>query len=159
MAVVGVPCFDSSANQNTRQHQNQYLELQDLFLLFSERDLSNVCLQRFILCALSIGFILVIKCRCLIFCLVGLTHQNMKCLGKIYRMEKHLVHWEMDSRRGHNILINGYGISEGKSNLAARSFGYGMRWTSMIWKENFNSQTKGILNHNLNNKELFDRQG
>ena len=52
----------------------------------------------------------------------------MKGLGKIYRMEKHLVHWEMESRRGHNILINGYGISEGKSNLATGSFGF---WNEM----------------------------
>ena len=76
--------------------------------------------------------------------MVELIQQNMKGLGKIYRMEKHMVHWEMESKRGHDILINGYGISEGKSNLAARSFGFGMRWTSMIWKEKFNSQTKGI---------------
>ena len=67
----------------------------------------------------------------------------MKGLRKIHRMEKNLVHWEMKSRRGHNILINGYGILEGKSNLAAGSFGFEMRWTSMIWKEKFNSQTKG----------------
>ena len=77
-------------------------------------------------------------------CLVELIQQNMKGLGKIYRVEKDLVHWEMESRRSHNTLITGYGISEGKSNLAAGSFGFGMRWTSMIWKEKFNSQTKGI---------------
>ena len=52
----------------------------------------------------------------------------MKGIGKINRMEKHLVHWEMESRRGHNILINGYGISEGKSNLATGSFGF---WNEM----------------------------
>ena len=69
---VGVPCFDSLENQKTRQHQNQYLEFQDLVLLFSEMDLSNVCLKRFILCAFSIGFRLVIKCRCLFVCLVEL---------------------------------------------------------------------------------------
>ena len=68
----------------------------------------------------------------------------MKDLGKIYRMEEHLFHWVMESKRGHNILINGYGILEGKSNLATGSFGFGMRWTSMIWKEKFYSQTKGI---------------
>ena len=50
-------------------------------------------------------------------------------------IEEHLVHWEMESKRGHDILINGYGISKGKSNLAAGSFGFEMRWTSMIWKE------------------------
>ena len=50
----------------------------------------------------------------------------------------------MESKRGHDILIDGYGISEGKSNLAAGSFGFGMRWTLMMWKEKFNSQTKGI---------------
>ena len=68
---VGVPCFDSLENKNTRKHHNQSLELQDLVLLFSERDFSNVCLQRFILCAFGIGFRLVIKCRCLFVCLVG----------------------------------------------------------------------------------------
>ena len=79
-------------------------------------------------------------------CLVGMIHQNMKGLGNIYRMEKHLVHWEMESKRGHDTLINGYGISEGKSNLAAGSFGFGMRWTSMIWKEKFNSQQREFEN-------------
>ena len=73
-------------------------------------------------------FRLVIKCMCLFFCLVGLAQQNMKGLGKTYRMEEHLVHWAMESRRGHNILINGYGISEGKSNLATGSFGF---WNEM----------------------------
>ena len=52
----------------------------------------------------------------------------MKGLGERYRMEKHLVHWEMESKRGHNTLINGYGISEVKSNLATRSFGF---WNEM----------------------------
>ena len=60
--------------------------------------------------------------------LVGMIQQNMKDLGKIHIMEKHLVHWEMESRRGHNILINGYGISKGKSNLATGSFGF---WNEM----------------------------
>ena len=46
----------------------------------------------------------------------------MKGLGKIHRMEKHLVHWAMESRKGHKKLIKGYGISEGKSNLATGSF-------------------------------------
>ena len=98
------------------------------------------------MCALSIGFRIVVKCRCLFVCLVELMQQNMKGLGKIYRMEKHLVHWEMESRRGHNILINGYGISKGKSNLATVSFGFGMRWTSMIWKEKFDSQRREFEN-------------
>ena len=141
---VGVLCFDSLENKKIRQHQNQSLEFQDLVLLLSERDLSNVFLHRFFLCALNIGFRIVIKCRCLFIFLVGLIPQNIKDLGKIYRTKKHLVHWAMESRRGHNILINGYGISEGKSNLATGSFGFGMRWTSMIWKEKFNYQTKGI---------------
>ena len=70
----------------------------------------------------------------------------MKGLGKIHRMEKNLVHWAMESRKGHRKLIKGYGISEGKSNLAVGSFGFGMRWTSMIWKENFNSQQREIEN-------------
>ena len=66
---VGIPCFESLANQKTRQQQNQYLELQDLVLLLSERDLSNyLLLQRFILCALSIGFRLVIKCSVYFVC-------------------------------------------------------------------------------------------
>ena len=56
----------------------------------------------------------------------------MKGLGKIYIMKEHPVHWEMESKRGDNILVNGYGISEGKYNLATRSFGFGMRWTSMV---------------------------
>ena len=34
----------------------------------------------------------------------------------------------MESKIGHNILINGYGISEGKSNLATGSFGF---WSEM----------------------------
>ena len=46
----------------------------------------------------------------------------MKGLGKIYKMEKHRIQWAMESKRGHNILINGYGILEGKSNLATGSF-------------------------------------
>ena len=82
-------------------------------------------------------------------CLVGwieLIQQNRKGLGKIHRMEKHLVHWAMESRKGHNKLINGYGISEGKSNLATGSFGFGMRWALMIWKEKFNSQRREIEN-------------
>ena len=82
----------------------------------------------------------------LFVCLVELIQENMKGLEKIYRMEKHLVHWEMESRRGHNILINGYGILEGKYNLAAGSFGFGMRWTSMIWKEKFDSQRRELEN-------------
>ena len=73
-------------------------------------------------------FRLVIKSRCLFVWLVGLIHQNMKDLGKIYRMEEHLFHWEMESKGGYNILINGYGISEGKSNLATGSFGF---WNEM----------------------------
>ena len=73
-------------------------------------------------------FRIVIKCRCLFICLVGLIQQNMKGLGKIYRTEKYLVYWEKESRKGHNKLINGYGISEGKSNLATRSFGF---WNEM----------------------------
>ena len=71
-------------------------------------------------------FRLVIKC--LFFWLVELIQQNMKDLGKINRMEKHLVHWAMESKRGHNTLINGYGISEGKSNLVTRFFGF---WNEM----------------------------
>ena len=94
---VGVPCFDSLANQKKRQHQNQSLEFQDLVLLLSERDLSNICLQRFILCALSMDFRLVINCRCL-FGWIEMIQQNMKGLGKIDRKKKYLVHWAMDSK-------------------------------------------------------------
>ena len=52
----------------------------------------------------------------------------MKGLGKIDRKGKCLIHWVMESKGGHNILINGYGISEGKSNLATGSFGF---WNEM----------------------------
>ena len=77
--LVGVLCFDSLANQKTTQHQNQSVELQDLVLLLSERDLSNyLFLQRFILCALSIGFRLVIKCKCLFIFLVGIDTAEPK---------------------------------------------------------------------------------
>ena len=41
METVGLLCFDSLENKKTRKHQNQSLELQDLVLLLSERDLSN----------------------------------------------------------------------------------------------------------------------
>ena len=41
----------------------------------------------------------------------------MKDLGKIYRMEKHLVHWAMESKRGYDKIINGYGISKGNLTL------------------------------------------
>ena len=95
--AVGVPCFDSLENQKTRQHQNQSLEFQDLVLLFSERDLSNICLQRFILFALVMDFRLVITCICL-FGWVELIQQNMKGLGKIDRKRKYLVHWAMESK-------------------------------------------------------------
>ena len=64
-------------------------------------------------------------------CLFGwieLIQQNMKGLGKIYRTEKYLVHWAMESRKGHNKLINGYGISKGKFNLAIGSFCF---WNEM----------------------------
>ena len=49
-------------------------------------------------------------------------------------------------KRDHEKLINGYGISKGKSNLDAGSFGFGMRWTSMIWKEKFNPQQRELGN-------------
>ena len=52
----------------------------------------------------------------------------MKGLRKIHRMEKILIHWAMELRKGHNILIKGYGISKGKSNLATGSFGF---WNEM----------------------------
>ena len=57
-----------------------------------------------------------------------MIQKNMKGLGKIYRTEKYLVHWAMESRRGYNKLINGYGILKGKSNLATGSFGF---WNEM----------------------------
>ena len=34
-----------------------------------------------------------------------------------------------------------------------------MRWTLMNWKEKLNSQQRELKNHNLKNKEVFDRQG
>ena len=61
-------------------------------------------------------FRLVIKCRCLFVWLVELIQQNMKGIGKVGRKKKYQLHWEMESKRGHEKLINGYGISEGKSN-------------------------------------------
>ena len=57
-----------------------------------------------------------------------LIQQNIKGLGKIYRTVKYLFHWVMESKRGHDKLINGSGISEGKSNLATGSFGF---WNEM----------------------------
>ena len=68
-------------------------------------------------------FRLVIKCRCLFVCLVELIQQNMKGLGKAGRKE-YQFHWAMESKRGYDKLINGYGISKGKSNLATGSFGF-----------------------------------
>ena len=70
------------------------------------------------MCALSIGFRLVIKCKCLFVCLVELIQKNIKGLGKIDRKGKCQFHWEMESKKGYDKLINGYGISKGKSNLA-----------------------------------------
>ena len=63
-----------------------------------------------------------------LFSWMELIQQNMKGLGKIYRTKKYLVRWAMESRKGHNIFINGYGISEGKYNLATGSFGF---WNEM----------------------------
>ena len=62
------------------------------------------------MCALDIGFRLVMKCKCLFVWLVGLIQKNVKGLGKICRTEKHLIHWEMELRRGYDKIINGYGI-------------------------------------------------
>ena len=98
------------------------------------------------MCALNIGFRLVIKCNFLFICLVELIQQNLKGLEKIDRKGKCQLHWEIESKRGHDKLINGYGISKGKSNLAIGSFGFGMRWTLMIWKEKFNYQQREIEN-------------
>ena len=53
---------------------------------------------------------------------VELIQHNIKGLGKIYRTVKYLFHWAMESRKGYNTLIKGYGISKGKSNLATGSF-------------------------------------
>ena len=54
--------------------------------------------------------------------------QNIKGLGKIDRKRKCQLHWAMESKRGHEKLINGYGISKGKSNLATGSFCF---WNEM----------------------------
>ena len=89
-------------------------------------------------------FRLVIKCRCLIVCLVGLIQQNMKDLGKVGRMEKNLVHWVMELKRGHDKIINGYGISEGKSNLATGSFGFWNEMDINDLEREFKFSTKGI---------------
>ena len=68
----------------------------------------------------------------------------MKGIGKIYRIEEDLVHWEIESRSGHNILINGYGISKGKSNLATGSFGFVNEMDINDLKREFEFSTKGI---------------
>ena len=126
---VGVPCFDSLANQKTRQHQNQSLELQDLVLLFSERDLSKVCFAKVYLVCFQYWFLdQLLSVGICLFGWVELIQQNIKILGKIYRTVKYLFHWAMESKRGHNILIKGYGISKGKSNLATGSFCF---WNGM----------------------------
>ena len=66
-------------------------------------------------------------------------------------MEKHLVHWEMESERDHNILINGYGISEGKSNLATGYFGF---WNEM----DINNLEREVLFSNKGNlKAQFEQ--
>ena len=45
-----------------------------------------------------------------------------------------------------------------ESNLVAGSFGFGMRWTSMIWKEKLNSQQRELEKHDLSIKRyLIDR--
>ena len=76
------------------------------------------------------------------FVWLELIQQNIKGLGKIDRKGKCQFYWAMESKRSHEKLINGYGISKGKYNLATGSFGFEMRWTSMIWKENFNPQQR-----------------
>ena len=84
----------------------------------------------------------------------------MKGLGKIDRKGKCLIHWAMESRRGHEKLINGYGISKGKSNLAIGSFGF-LEWDGHQWfgKRNLILNEGNFKKYNLNNKEIFDRKG
>ena len=48
----------------------------------------------------------------------------MKGLGKAGRKEEYQFHWAMESKRGYDKLINGYGISNGNFNLAIGSFGF-----------------------------------
>ena len=68
----------------------------------------------------------------------------MKGLGKIDRKGKCLIHWAMESRRGHDKLINGYGISKGKSNLATRPFGFVNEMDINDLEREFEFSTKGI---------------
>ena len=50
----------------------------------------------------------------------------------------------MESKRGHDKLINGYGISEGKSNLATGSFGFWNEMDINDLEREFTFSTKGI---------------
>ena len=68
----------------------------------------------------------------------------MKGLGKIDRKGKCMIHWAMESRRGHNKLINGYGIPKGKSNLATGSFGFVNEMDINDLEREFEFSTKGI---------------
>ena len=65
----------------------------------------------------------------------------------------------MESKRGYDKLINGYGISKGKSNLAVGSFGFWNEMDINDLEREFKFSTKGIWKHKLNNKEVFDRHG
>ena len=68
----------------------------------------------------------------------------MKGLGKIGRKEKCQIHWVMNSRRSYEKLINGYGISKGKFNLATRSFGFVNEMDINDLERDFEFSTKEI---------------
>ena len=112
----------------------------------SQRGISQIiCFINGLSCVLWIlVFRLVIKCRCLIVCLVELIQQNMKDLGKVGRKRKQKLHWAMESKRDHDKLINGYGISEGKSNLATGSFCFWNEMDINDLKREVKFSTKGI---------------
>ena len=50
----------------------------------------------------------------------------------------------MESRKGYEKLINGYGISKGKYNLAMRSFGFVNEMDINDLEGEFEFSTKGI---------------
>ena len=61
----------------------------------------------------------------------------------------------MESKRGHDKLINGYGISEGKSNLATGSFGFRNEMDINDLEREFKFSTKGIQKKKLRNKYIL----
>ena len=58
----------------------------------------------------------------------------MKVLGKVGRKKEYQFHWAVESKRGYEKLIIGYGISKGKSNLDTGSFSF-CEWDGHQWFE------------------------